>query len=227
MGEATTGTQRTRLVLIRHGESKAQVDGLVTGHDTCKGLSDLGRRQAAALRDRLLPGGELGTVDAVYTSLLARSIETAAILAPALGAALDPRSECDWCEIHGGDAEGLPLEDLRRHNLPDPIDTAFHRRVPGAESWAEFYVRAGSRLRRISREHPGECVVVVGHGGIVGASFVALGDVPIHRGGPYTYACENTSITEWVHTGSAWYLQRYNDAAHLLALGAEASASAV
>ena len=55
------------------------------------------------------------------------------------------------------------------------------RRAPGAETWAEFFVRAGARLRRIADDHPGERVVVVCHGGIIGASFVALGDVPIRK----------------------------------------------
>jgi broad specificity phosphatase PhoE len=210
-----TATGTTRLVVIRHGESQAQVDGLVSGHDTCKGLSERGRRQAAALSDRLLAGGELGRVDVVYTSVLARSVETAAILRPALGD-LEPQAECAWCEIHAGEAEGMPFEELRRHNLPGEADNAFHRRVPGAESWAEFYVRAGSRLRRVAREHAGERVVVVGHGGTVGASFVALGEVPIRRGGAFTHATENTSLTEWSCSGGTWQLVRFNDAAHLL-----------
>ena len=44
-------TPDTRLVVIRHGESMAQVNGIISGHNTCVGLSDLGRAQAGALRD--------------------------------------------------------------------------------------------------------------------------------------------------------------------------------
>ena len=36
----------TRLVLVRHGESRAIVDEIVGGHEGCKGLTDEGRRQA-------------------------------------------------------------------------------------------------------------------------------------------------------------------------------------
>ena len=78
-------TLATRLVLVRHGESVAQDQGFLSGHDTCVGLSDEGRRQAAALRDRLVASGELGAVDVVFTSVLERTLETAAILAPAFG----------------------------------------------------------------------------------------------------------------------------------------------
>jgi probable phosphoglycerate mutase len=215
MGMAT-GT--TRLVVIRHGESQAQVSGRVSGHDTCTGLSERGRRQAVALRDRLLAGGELGRVDAVYTSVLARSIETAAILRPALGDR-EPRAECDWCEIHAGEAEGLPVEELRRrrreHRLVDEADGAFQRLVDGAESWAECFARLGSRLRRVAREHPDQCVVVVGHGGTVGAGFVALGEAPVRQGPAIARMAENMSMTEWRCSGGEWQLVRFNDAAHL------------
>jgi broad specificity phosphatase PhoE len=204
----------TRLVLIRHGESDAQVNGYLSGHDACKGLSERGREQAAALRDRLVASGELGVVDAAYTSVLARAIETSEIIAPALGEAT-PQRECAWCEIHAGDAEGLTWEEFReRYPVNgDPADP-FRTRAPGAESWAEFYVRAGTRLRRIANEHPGECVVVICHGGIIGASFVALGDLPIRKAFALTHETVNTSLTEWRFTGSDWRLVRYNDAAH-------------
>src|SRR5438477_9079984 len=100
------GSSDTVLVLIRHGESRAQCEGFLSGHDTCTGLSDLGRLQATALRARLLASGELGAVDSVYTSILRRAVETTEILAPVLGERA-PEQECEWCEIHGGEAEGL------------------------------------------------------------------------------------------------------------------------
>jgi probable phosphoglycerate mutase len=204
----------TRLVLIRHGESDAQVNGYLSGHDACQGLSDLGRAQATALRDRLLATGELGSVDAAYTSILRRAVETSEIVGPALGG-LPVAQECAWCEIHAGEAEGLTWEQFRE-KYPEAWGTdPFLRRAPGAETWAEFYVRAGARLRRIADDHPGERVVVVCHGGIIGASFVALGDLPIQRATALTHESTNSSITEWRHTGEDWHLVRFNDSAHL------------
>jgi probable phosphoglycerate mutase len=205
----------TRLVLIRHGESVAQVEGFLSGHDTCRGLSEGGRAQATALRDRLLATGELDPVDAVYTSILPRTIETAAIIAPALGEAM-PQEECDWCEAHAGEAEGLTWDEFQaRYPATADGHDPFVRRMPGAETWAEFSVRAGARLRRVAAEHPGERVVVVCHGGIIGASFVALGDLPIRSITRLAYEIVNTSLTEWRWTGSEWHLIRFNDAAHL------------
>jgi len=207
----------TRLVLIRHGESAAQVGGILSGHDTCTGLSDRGRVQAAALRDRLVRTRELGAVDAVYTSILPRAIETAEIIRPALGE-VEPSAECEWCEIHAGEAEGLTYQEMRDKypavGTGDGFEL-FDRRFPGSETWAEFFARVGRRLRGVAQAHPGGRVVVVGHGGTIGASFVALGDLPNRDGIALMYEAVNTSLTEWRFTGSAWRLVRFNDAGHL------------
>lgn len=206
----------TRLLLIRHGESVAQVKGFLSGHNTCVGLSDLGRTQAHALRDRLVATGELGPLDLVYTSNLERATETADIISPAFGET--PRvNECDWCEIRAGAAEGLTYEEFRsRHRTDGDTEDPYRGSTPeGGESWAEFYVRAGTRLRRIADEHPNQRIVVVAHGGIIGASFVALGDLPMRMATDIAYETINTSMTEWRHTGKEWRLVRFNDAAHL------------
>jgi broad specificity phosphatase PhoE len=204
----------TRVFVIRHGESRAQAARILSGHDTCTGLTDLGRAQVGALNARLLRTGELGTVDAAYTSILPRARETAAILRPALGG-LDAHAECDWCEIHSGQAEGMDFEEMRAKYLPgvrfaDPYD----RPIPDGESWADLYTRVGTRLRRAAADHAGGTVVVAGHGGTIGASFVAFGHLPMPQATDLVHNVENASITEWVGSGGRWRLARFNDAAH-------------
>ncbi|MBK5288083.1 MAG: histidine phosphatase family protein [Acidimicrobiia bacterium] len=209
----------TRLVVIRHGESMAQVNGIISGHDTCVGLSDLGRAQAAALRERLVHTGELAAPDRVYTSNLYRAVETADIIGTAFGDT--PRvHECEWCEIRAGVAEGLTYAEFRaQHKMTADSDDPYRGRTPeGGESWAQFYERAGARLRRVADDHPGERVVVVAHGGIVAATFVALGELPMRMATDIAYETVNTSLTEWRWTGTEWRLVRFNDAAHLAGL---------
>jgi broad specificity phosphatase PhoE len=211
----STLTTQTRLVLVRHGESRAQVGGFASGHDTCTGLSDLGRRQAAALRERLARTRELSAVDAVYTSLLPRAQETAAIVSDAIGGGV-ARAECDWCEIHAGAAEGLTYREIRdRFPADGDSGDVLDRRIPGAETWAECYARVGRRLRRTANDHPGQRVVVFGHGGTIGASFVELGGLEARNSMALIHEAHNTSITEWLWNGTSWRLVRYNDAAHL------------
>ena len=211
----STIAAETHLVIIRHGESGAQVGGFASGHSTCTGLSDLGRLQAAALRDRLARTGELSAVDAVYTSLLTRAQETAAIVAPAFDGPT-PSAECDWCEIHAGEAEGLTYQEIRdRFPAADNAEDVLDRHIPGGETWAECYERVGKRLRQTASDHPGQRVVVFGHGGTIGASFVALGGLELRASMAMIHEARNTSLTEWRWTGTSWRLVRYNDAAHL------------
>ena len=77
------------------------------------GLSDTGREQVGRLRDRLLDTGELAEASALYASVMPRAIETAELLAPALGG-LEVRPECDFCEGHPGEADGLTWARARR-----------------------------------------------------------------------------------------------------------------
>jgi len=62
--------------------------------------------------------------------------------------------------------------------------------------------------------HPGELVVVSGHGGIIEASPVRFLGLP-SDGGLVRLFPDNASITEWAFTGARWWLVRFNDAAHL------------
>ncbi|HKH05169.1 MAG TPA: histidine phosphatase family protein [Acidimicrobiales bacterium] len=216
----------TRLVLIRHGEAQSWVDGIVGGDQGCTGLSDLGRRQAIALRDRLARTGELGTVDALYASTLPRALETAEIIAPALG---DPpiKQERELREFDPGEAaDGRTWEDYERE-YPRELWDAYRSRSPGAESWAQFGVRIGAALRDVAERHAGGTVVVACHGGVIEQSvvnFFGLG----HHGELASFDIANTSLTEWVRPdpdevwwrpGGQWRLLRLNDAAHLEGVG--------
>src|SRR4051812_37649034 len=73
----------TRLILVRHGESVVQVEGIVGGPKACRGLSERGRRQVSALRDRWLRSGF--RADVLLSSTLPRAVETAELLSDALG----------------------------------------------------------------------------------------------------------------------------------------------
>jgi probable phosphoglycerate mutase len=212
----------TRLVLIRHGESQVTVDSVVGGPKTCSGLSELGRRQAAALRDRLVRTGEL-RADVLLASTMPRAVQTAEIIAPALGD-LEIEQVEDLEERRPGECDGMTWEAYRkayrsegwRFSVYEPLS-------PGGESFAEFQVRAASTLSRIATSLAGRTIVVACHGGIIESSMAAfLAIAPSLAAGAMHQP--NTSITEWAVAPDAtgprgalpWQLVRYNDAAHLL-----------
>ncbi len=204
----------TRLVLVRHGESNATVEQVVGGHRGCTGLSPLGRRQAEALRDRLAATGEV-EADVVLASILPRAVETAAILAPALGG-LEVRQDCDLCELHPGESDGLPWDEYQARYGVDMLADPLAPIAPGGESLASFHERVTRTLRRVADDHAGRTAVIVCHGGIVASSFIAFFDLPLERPIEGEVRVENTAITEWSrHDGGGWRLLRHNDAAHL------------
>ncbi len=211
----------TRIVLIRHGESRAQELGIVAGHAGCQGLSERGRAQAQALHDRLAHSGELSDASVFYASLMPRAIETAQIIAPAIGD-LELRLECGFCEGHPGDADGLTWVECDER-YPAGEWTADRARAPGWETWTEMGVRVAKALTGLVKHHPGETIVVASHGGVVAQSmmhFLALHELATT---PRAWISpDNTSITEWCFASNPYHgetmpleLVRYNDFAHL------------
>jgi len=199
----------------------------VGGHAGCAGLSDRGRRQAAALAERLAATGELADVDAVYTSLMARAVETAAILAPALGGATAVQ-DCDFCEHHPGEGDGLTYQEFdRRWPVPDRWDPEA-RRDPGGETWNEMAARVRRGLDGILARHAGGTVLVVCHGGVVVHTMIRwLGlTMPVTASGGRAWLDPaNTSLTEWrFGAPPVWFrgtadgvtLVRFNDHGHLI-----------
>ena len=207
----------TRLVLVRHGEAQAYLEQVVAGEKGCTGLSEEGRRQAQALAERLARTGELADTAALYASVLPRAVETAAIIGPALGVddALEVEQDCDLCELHPGECDGMTWDEFRSTYLPEGDQWDPERVMsPGGESWLGFIERVRGGLARLVERHPDETVVVACHGGVIIASMViGLGASPV--GGNFREGPINTSLTEWLVDDGTWNIIRYNDAAHL------------
>ena len=213
----------TRIVLVRHGEAESHVRGVVGGRQGCTGLSDLGRRQAWALRDRWTRTGEVAEASALYASTLPRAVETAEILSPAVGSfdvvQVDELREFDI----GLEGDGLSWEDLEARYPTPEVWTPYHHHVPGAETWAAFGARVGAALDELARRHAGQTIVVACHGGVIEHSFTAFHSRPL-SGWLGTVAIQNCGITEWSHSdrpdlpwvkARTWTLVRHNDHSHV------------
>ncbi|MEP7047199.1 MAG: histidine phosphatase family protein [Ilumatobacteraceae bacterium] len=213
----------TRLVLIRHGESKTTVARVIGGHRTCSGLSELGRRQAEALRDRWLVSREVAA-DVLISSQFSRARETAEILAPALGD-LPIVEDAGFGEHDPGpDCDGMGFDDfIANHGVGwwqgDPFSTSF----PGGETIAAFQYRIGQAIRRTLDTYPDQTIVVACHGGVVDAALRLALKAP--GTGSFEIQTLNTSITELqLVKDNHWRLVRYNDTGHLVGLPSQTNA---
>ncbi len=215
-----TRPDATRVVLVRHGESACGRAGVVGGINGCRGLTDVGRTEASLLAARLTATGELAGAAAFYSSVLPRAVETAAIISPAVGGGLAAVADCDLCELHPGQVDGLRWDDVMAA-MPDWDEDPSTPLSPGGEGWSGFVDRAATALTGLARRHQGGLVVVVCHGGVIEASMLRFGRMgaPADRLGLPT---RHTSLTEWEHEHGRWRLMRYNDAAHLGPPGAAA-----
>ena len=205
-----------RLVLMRHGDAHAGLHGVIGGERGCTGLTDLGRRQAEALRDRLADTGRLRP-DVLVASVLPRAIETARIIAPALGLGIGGHDR-DLCEMHPGDADGLTWAEYdARHGSFDMEAEPDRVFAPAGESWNSFHERVGRTLERLARDHADETVVAVCHAGVVMASMRILLGIP-HPGTGAQMRPVNTGVTEWAYdpVRGRWTLHTFNDASHLV-----------
>jgi probable phosphoglycerate mutase len=203
------GAMPTRLLFVRHGESWHKLDGVLGGPRTCRGLTPLGRTQATAVVDRL------GAAPvAVYSSIIPRAIETAGIIADALG--LPSTEDCGLCTWHSpAFADGMPVADYQRdHSLPG--GGIFRPFEEGNESWAELVVRTSRTIIDIADRHRGTTAVIVAHAETVNASFHALGQLPLMRS--FDTVVDPASITEWTTDEdptaaippARWTLHRFN-----------------
>ena len=204
-----------RLILVRHGDAHAGLHGTIAGPRGCAGLTDLGRRQAAALRDRWAAAGSL-RADVLMTSELPRAIETAQIVAPALGFH-EVQRDCDLCEVHTGEADGSDWADyVERYgslDMPAEPDRSF---APGGDSWNSFHERVRATMNRLAADRVDQTVVAVCHAGVIVASLRVVLDFP-HSGSGARLLPTNTGLTEWEHEPAVdrWTLRVYNDASHL------------
>ena len=204
----------TRLVLVRHGESRATIERFVGGPRSCTGLTDHGRLQAEALRNRLSAGHDVEAT-ALFASNFPRALETANIIAPSVGS-LPVSVDSGWGEHDPGpDCDGMTYDEfIERFGMPrwdgDPHDVVY----PGGETISQFHDRVMEALRRTVRKHEGGTIVIACHAGVIDA--VMRNTLHMHQTGKFELHTQNTSLTELLHVqGSKWRLVRYNDASHL------------
>lgn len=156
------------ILLVRHGESTANTDRVLSNTGWKHGLTEKGIEQARHAAERLIPF--FGRPDRIYASGLRRAHETAAIIAESL--TVEMRTMPELAEVSVGILEGKSDGDSwRLHN--SVWDRWFLRgdadaRIPGGESLREATLRFRAVIRRLEEEEGSDSrLALVTHGGFM------------------------------------------------------------
>lgn len=207
---SAVGRAYSEIVVIRHGETEWNSNRRIQGHLDVD-LNDVGRKQAAAVAERL--SGE-SKVAAVYSSDLKRAHETAEIIASRCGG-LEVIQDTDLRERHMGDLQGLVFREAAKV-CPEAHQALLSNRMDleipgGGESFDQLFKRCTSSLQRIGNKHRGERVVVVTHGGVIRALQ--------KRASPHRRVKSkvlNTSVSVFhLFDGYRWTIKTWGDVSHL------------
>lgn len=195
-----------KLLIIRHGESEADLLGVHEGRADFP-LTARGHRQAQAMAAYLRQSCELS---AIYCSPLKRAFQTAEHLSNETGLPLIPDEML--MEFNNGLLAGMERAAAARDYPPVP-NLPLHAAVYRQESALEFRFRADYFLSKIiSDTPPNAAAAVVTHGGMINQLYRSFLRLPVDA--DIFFSTGDTGIHEWQLTGENRRIIRANQTAH-------------
>jgi broad specificity phosphatase PhoE len=212
-----TQTERTRIILVRHGECEGNREGLFRGRSDFP-LNDAGLAQAKALSAEL---ARLFSASGVYSSPLSRARATGAEIASAMDVSLEIREGLNNMSL--GRWEGRPKNEIREEHPEEWnlwLSNPERLRLEGAETLDDVRQRAFAEVNRLVRLHAGETFVIVTHRAVLKPVIAAALDIA----SPYFWRIhvDTASYSVLTHEGNWGYcLVSLNQTYHLPSLVSE------
>lgn len=210
----------TRLLLIRHGQSMANLERRFAGHFNIE-LSELGLKQAKATADFVINNYH---VDRIYSSDLKRAYKTARALADKLEMPIFVTR--GMREINAGEWEGREFDELLQNSEDfrhwrEDVGSA---RPTGGESTEELYERVYKVICNIAEKNDGNTVAIATHATpirvletrISGRGMVHMKNIPW---------VTNASVTELIYDNGKLYAVKVSQDEHLKQLTSALPAS--
>jgi ribonuclease H / adenosylcobalamin/alpha-ribazole phosphatase len=205
----------TTLVLLRHGETALTAQKRFSGIHQDVALSERGHQQAA---EAAAAFARRGIIEAIVSSPLTRSRETADRVAASLGLPVeidDDLRECDF-----GEWEGLTFAEVQGQWPGELTAWLASTEVapPKGESIAEVTARVRRARDRLLRRHPARTVLVVSHVTPIKQLVCLALDVEPAAVFRMELAPASISVVLWFADGNA-SLRLFNDTSHLRPAG--------
>jgi broad specificity phosphatase PhoE len=199
----------SRLLLVRHGETNAHAAGQFCGWLDVP-LNREGQAQAQALGERLARA----KIDAVFSSNLLRSVQTANQILAARSASPKLQLLAALRETNFGIGEGLTWTEIRSQ-FPDEADRwqadKVNQALPEGESLRVVADRIKLALPILIEA--GETVLVVAHGGTIGLLLSMV--MGLELGSFWQWRIDVASLTTIAIYPQGAILEGLNDRGHL------------
>lgn len=202
----------TEFVLVRHGETASNADGIIQGHLQTE-LNEKGLYQAR------LAGKALADerFDLIVSSDLFRALKTAQTIAEEnIHKGIPIQTTPELREWFLGDFQGKTVSEIDKE-YPNVLNAFRYAgedfAIPGGERRSEFYARVHRCLDRLADEHAGKKILLVSHGGCLKAVFQKI--VAIPGSGAMLPMTNNASISRFLRRDDQWQLNSWNESGHL------------
>lgn len=177
----------SKLILVRHGETEKNTQGLLHDSFDQEVLNSKGRQQIKSTAKYLASL----TPDLIFSSKERRAVESGEILSKEL---IIPFQEIeDLHERNWGKLSGKPWSDIKKILDPMGLAERYTYIPPEGESWQKFEQRLIQAIKNLVSSHLNKNIVVVTHGGAIRALMPFLLNVPKEES--FKYDPDNASAT--------------------------------
>lgn len=198
-----------KVIFVRHGQTAWNDLGIYQGHTDIP-LNEVGLEQGAKVAQRL----KNENISAVYSSDLLRAKQTAELIAKEHNLPVTTLPE--FREINFGIWEGKSFKEINEKYpemlkiwLTEPQDL----KIPQGETFTEMISRAWPALTKLLVNHNNETIVIVAHGGTIGALLCNILDMSLRN--LWRIKQGNTGITIVEFYEDRGVLTLLNDTHHL------------
>ena len=199
----------TQILLVRHGETDWNKAQRLQGHIDI-GLNDQGIVQAKLLGSALAQE----KIDIAYSSDLSRALDTANTITAHHD--VPTFIDANLRERCYGEIQGMTYQEIEQQ-LPDN-HRAWHSRNPdfqplGGETLRQFYERVTTSIERIAKNHLGQVILIVAHGGVLDCMYRHATQMDITE--KRKVELLNTSLNRIKYHGSHFEIESWGDVSHL------------
>lgn len=201
-----------RLILVRHGETEANLKHILQGHTEGE-LTDIGKHQTELLAHHM----RNFQIDQIISSDLYRAQQTADIISAYLGVPVQFFSALrEW---NVGELDGKPAEALETAFQLANVPKAEYK-PPGGESLLDLLNRAESFLNQVLEKYSNQVILVCSHGDYIRMLLAVILSKEVEKALAQPLGNTSYTIVDQFQNHE-WTINKINNTSHLASVRSE------